>query len=59
MPIKSTDEPTAEVTTVVHKQTCPQCKGNRVIMVKGPKEKPVAVKCPSCGGQGYKISISR
>lgn len=53
------EKPTAEVITVVHKDTCPQCKGNRFISVVKSPNKETWVKCPACGGQGFKIRVSR
>jgi len=44
---------------MVRKETCPNCKGNRYIQVKAaPTGKQSHVRCPHCGGTGYKVRIS-
>lgn len=50
------DQP-REVSSVVRKEQCPQCKGNRFISVVKSPQRESWVKCPSCGGQGFKIRI--
>jgi DnaJ-class molecular chaperone len=47
------------VRTVVTKQTCPKCKGGRYISVTTPVGREKLQKCPDCGGQGYKIRVTR
>jgi excinuclease UvrABC ATPase subunit len=42
---------------VVRKETCGNCKGNRVIRVEAPKGKPGHIRCPHCGGTGYKVRV--
>lgn len=59
MPMKPVEDPTAEVITVVRKETCPHCKGNRFIAVTKAPNKDAWVKCPSCGGQGFRIRVTR
>ena len=44
---------------VVHKETCPACKGNRWITVKDNAGHDIHKKCPQCGGNGFKVSIRR
>jgi len=44
---------------VVRKETCPACKGNRWVTLKDQTGRDVNRKCPSCGGQGYKIRLAR
>jgi excinuclease UvrABC ATPase subunit len=47
------------MTLMVRKETCPACKGNRWLTVKDTSGRDVHRKCPTCGGQGYKISVQR
>lgn len=44
---------------MVHKEPCPQCKGNRYVAVTKVTHKDSWIKCPSCGGQGYKIRLTK
>ena len=44
---------------MVHKETCPNCKGNRYIVVVAPTGKNSHVRCPHCGGTGYKVRVVR
>jgi excinuclease UvrABC ATPase subunit len=44
---------------MVRKETCPACKGDRWVSVKDSAGRNVHKKCPSCGGQGYKITLQR
>ena len=48
-----------EMMDVVRKETCPACKGNRWVTLKDQTGRDVNRKCPSCGGQGYKIRLAR
>jgi excinuclease UvrABC ATPase subunit len=48
-----------EMNDMVHKETCPACRGNRWITVKDSTGHDVHKKCPQCGGQGYKVHIKR
>jgi len=43
---------------MVHKETCPKCKGNRYIEVVKASGDSGHVKCPTCGGQGFKVRVS-
>ena len=45
------------MTDMVRKETCPSCKGNRWVTVKDSGGHDVHKKCPSCGGQGFKIRV--
>lgn len=47
-----------EATTMVRKETCPHCKGNRYVEVKDTHGKPAHIRCPHCGGNGYKVRLS-
>jgi DnaJ-class molecular chaperone len=47
-----------EARTMVRKEQCPQCKGNKYIAVAKSPDKNAWVKCPSCSGQGYKIRLT-
>jgi predicted Zn finger-like uncharacterized protein len=42
---------------MVRKEPCPLCKGNRYITVVKTAGNNGHVKCPNCGGQGYKVRI--
>ena len=42
---------------MVRKESCPECKGNRFVRVIDDSGEPETRKCPTCGGQGYKIRI--
>jgi len=42
---------------MVRKEPCPHCKGNKVIAINKESGKDSWTKCPSCGGQGYKIRL--
>lgn len=44
---------------MVSKKTCSHCKGNRQIPVVKSDGKDGWAKCPSCGGQGYTIHMTR
>ena len=44
---------------MVRKETCPACKGDRWVSVKDATGRSKHKKCPSCGGQGYKITLQR
>ncbi len=43
---------------MVRREICPQCKGNRFITVTRSPQKDAWIKCPSCGGQGYRVRLS-
>jgi len=44
---------------MVKKETCPVCKGNKVIAVPRPTGKDEWRACPGCNGNGYQVrSIS-
>lgn len=53
----SQGEDPEEATSVVRKETCTNCKGNRYIAIKAPTGRPGHIKCPHCGGAGYKVRI--
>lgn len=42
---------------MVRKETCPHCKGNRIISVTKSTGATGQVKCPSCSGQGYRVRL--
>lgn len=47
---------------MVYKETCSHCKGNRYIEIKSPPPSPAGngkghVRCPHCGGTGYKVRV--
>jgi hypothetical protein len=42
---------------MVRKEQCPQCKGNKVIAINKESGKDTWAKCPSCGGQGYRVRL--
>lgn len=45
---------------MVSRETCPHCKGNRYVSVeKSPKDTGRWIKCPTCGGQGYKVRLTK
>jgi DnaJ-class molecular chaperone len=44
---------------MVRKETCPECKGNRWVTVKDTAGANLHKKCPHCGGQGFKIKLTR
>jgi hypothetical protein len=44
-----------EEVTVLAKETCPKCKGQRYVKVQLPKGQADFRKCPDCNGVGYKI----
>ena len=46
-----------EMIAVVRKETCPACKGDRWVTLKDAAGREVHKKCPSCGGQGFKIRL--
>lgn len=35
---------------MITKEVCPTCKGNRVVVGENK-----TIKCPECGGKGFKI----
>jgi DnaJ-class molecular chaperone len=47
-----------EMIEMVRKETCPACKGNRYVTVKNPSGHEVPRKCPTCGGQGFRVRIT-
>ncbi len=44
---------------MVRKETCPRCKGNRWVRIQTQSGRQLPQKCPECGGQGYKIRLTR
>jgi uncharacterized Zn finger protein len=42
---------------MVRREPCPNCKGNRHIAIVKADGKDGWVKCPSCGGQGYRVRL--
>jgi len=44
---------------MVTKETCPACKGNRWVTVKDSGGRDLHKKCPHCGGQGFKVKLTR
>lgn len=42
---------------MVRKEECPQCKGDKLIAIVLTSGKDAWVKCPSCGGNGYKVRL--
>lgn len=46
-----------EVSTMVKKETCPGCKGDKVVRVVAPDGNEKKRTCPSCGGRGYKVRV--
>lgn len=43
---------------MVRKETCPKCKGNRLIAVAKAPRREAWIKCPACNGQGYRIRVT-
>lgn len=41
---------------MVKKETCPTCKGNKVVRIERP-EGVAHRSCPDCSGNGYKVSV--
>lgn len=41
---------------MVRKETCPVCKGNKVVKIERP-EGTTHRSCPGCNGNGYKVSV--
>lgn len=46
-----------EAIVMVRKEECPQCKGDKLIAIVLTSGKDAWVKCPSCGGNGYKVRL--
>jgi hypothetical protein len=44
---------------MVRKETCPVCRGDRWLTVKDNTGKNIHRKCPGCGGQGFKVKLTR
>ncbi|HEY5471963.1 MAG TPA: hypothetical protein VIK32_02105 [Candidatus Limnocylindrales bacterium] len=44
---------------MVRKETCPACKGNRWVTLKDSAGRDIHRKCPQCGGQGFKVRLTR
>lgn len=44
-----------EMSGMVRRETCSQCKGDRHVPIVKSDGENAWIKCPSCGGQGYKI----
>lgn len=47
-----------EAIEMVHKETCPHCKGNRYVEVKDPRGKSAHIRCPHCRGAGYRVRLT-
>lgn len=43
---------------MVNKQTCPRCKGNKVVNVATADGRNKNATCPECGGNGYQIKVT-
>lgn len=43
---------------MVSKQTCPRCKGNKVVYVTTSDGHHKNTTCPQCGGNGFQIKVS-
>lgn len=43
---------------MVRKETCSNCKGNKVVHVTTSDGRTKHAQCPSCGGNGYQVRIS-
>ena len=48
-----------EMIQMVRKETCPACKGNRWVTLKDSAGRDIHRKCPQCGGQGFKVRLTR
>lgn len=44
---------------MIRRETCTLCKGGRWVAVKTPVGRDKWAKCPECGGQGYKIRVTK
>ena len=42
---------------MVRKELCPQCRGYRYISVVKTSGSNAHIKCPCCGGLGYKVRV--
>ncbi|MDI6900604.1 MAG: hypothetical protein QMC79_02790 [Anaerosomatales bacterium] len=42
---------------MVKKETCPVCKGNKVVSVGRSDGRSTYRSCPGCNGNGYKVGI--
>lgn len=46
-----------EVATMVRKETCPLCKGNKVVAVERTGGSKDWRSCNACNGAGYRVQI--
>lgn len=42
---------------MVKKETCPHCKGDKIVRVTASDGRMKMRACPECGGQGYKVKM--
>jgi DnaJ-class molecular chaperone len=42
---------------MVTRETCPQCKGNKVVYIERPTGASEWRQCPACNGTGFKVRI--
>lgn len=58
--LRVTERISKETPLMVRKETCANCKGNRVVEVKPVTPgKASHIRCPHCGGTGYKVRLTR
>ena len=43
---------------MVHKETCPSCKGNKWVDVKRADGHSKSIPCPHCAGEGYCVRVT-
>jgi len=43
---------------MVRKETCPNCKGNKIVSVTTTDGRHKSTQCPSCGGNGYQVRVT-
>lgn len=43
---------------MVRKETCPHCRGNKVISVTTSDGRNKNTACPTCGGNGYQVRVT-
>lgn len=46
-----------EVESMVRKEACSNCKGNKVVCVTTSSGDHKTTACPQCGGNGYLIRV--